>query len=123
MIKGIGVDIVEVARIKESLSKEVFMKRVFTPGEIDYCQNKANAHIHFAGRFAAKEAILKALGTGLSGLKWTDIEVLPDKIGVPLVYLGITASRIAEKQGITEVLVSISHCDNYAVAYATALQG
>lgn len=121
MIKGIGVDIIEIARIKENLSKQKFMQRIFTSHEITYCQPKANPEVHFAGRFAAKEAILKALGTGLSGLSWTDIEVLPDSKGVPRVQLHTSAGEIARQQGITEVLVSISHSDNYAVAYATAL--
>lgn len=120
MVKGIGVDIVEIDRIKVDIIKKEFIKRIFTEEEIKYCQSKANPEIHFAGRFAAKEAVSKAIGTGIRGLKWTDIEVLPDKLGMPLVYLGIAANNIAKGQGITEVMVSISHCDKYAVAYATA---
>lgn len=121
MIKGIGTDIIEIERIKVNCQKDKFINRVFTTNEICYCQKEANSEMHFAGRFAAKEAILKAMGTGLSGLKWTDIEILPDKLGAPIVYLGPAASKIAEEQGISKILVSISHCQNYAVAYATAL--
>lgn len=122
MVKGVGADIIEVARIKENLAKAEFIKRIYTSGEAEYCQKKAKPEIHFAGRFAAKEAVLKAIGSGLSGLKWTDIEILPDEKGMPIVYLGITATTIAERNGINEVLVSISHCEQYAVAYATAIQ-
>lgn len=121
---GIGTDIVECDRIKEMIDKhdDMFIDRVYTPAEIEYCSNRKSSTQHFAGRWAAKEAILKALGTGWAkGISWTDIEIRNEMGGQPRVRLGGGARDVCEEKGITEILVSISHCRDYATAYATAL--
>ena len=121
---GIGTDIVECDRIAKMIDKHdnTFLDRVYTPAEIEYCSNRKASVQHFAGRWAAKEAILKALGTGWAkGVAWTDIEVRNEMGGQPKVYLGGGAREICEQKGISEILVSISHCSGYATAYATAL--
>ena len=90
MIRGIGVDIVEVARIRQSVeeSGEQFLNRVFTQPEIDYCASKANRYQHLAARFAAKEAVSKALATGWAGdFRWKDVEVMNDPSGQPQITL------------------------------------
>ncbi|SJZ34485.1 holo-ACP synthase [Selenihalanaerobacter shriftii] len=122
MIYGIGVDIVEVKRIEQSLKKhdERFKEKIFTDGEVDYCLKSNNAAIHFAARFAAKEAIVKALGTGLRNMKWTDIEIIKDELGKPEVKLHDKAKKIAQSLGIKKLLISLSHTDEYAVAQAMA---
>ena len=88
-VLGIGVDVVETARIEASLAKfgDRFLHRVFVEGEIAYCSAMARPALHYAARFAAKEAVSKALGTGLHGISWRDVEVLPDRRGKPLVFL------------------------------------
>ena len=121
---GIGTDIVECDRIATMIDKhdDLFIDRVYTPTEIEYCSNRKSATQHFAGRWAAKEAILKALGTGWAkGVSWTDIEIKNEMGGQPRVRLGGGAREICEQKGITEILISISHCKSYATAYATAL--
>ena len=121
---GIGTDIVECARIESMIEKHqnLFIDRVFTPVEIEYCSKRKAAVQHYAGRWAAKEAILKSLGTGWAkGIAWTDIEVRNEMGGQPKVRLGGGAREICEKKGITEILISISHCAQFATAYATAL--
>lgn len=121
---GIGTDIVECERIAAMIKKHdnLFIERVFTHREIDYCSGRKAATQHFAGRWAAKEAILKALGTGWSkGVAWTDIEIRNEVGGQPSVHLGGGARELCEQKGITRILISISHCQNYATAYATAL--
>lgn len=100
----------------------LFIDRVYTPEEIEYCSQRKAAIQHYAGRWAAKEAILKALGTGWAkGVAWTDIEIHNEMGGQPTVRLGGGAREICESRGITKILVSISHCQSYATAYATAL--
>ncbi|MEM9411371.1 MAG: holo-ACP synthase [Planctomycetota bacterium] len=121
---GIGTDIVECDRIAQMIDKhdDLFIDRVFTPTEIEYCSNRKASTQHFAGRWAAKEAILKSLGTGWAkGIAWTDIEIANEMGGQPRVRLGGGAREVCEQKGITEILISISHCQNYATAYATAL--
>jgi holo-[acyl-carrier protein] synthase len=122
---GIGIDIVECARIDKMIEKhgDHFLERVYTPREIAYCSHrKAAKSQHFAGRWAAKEAVLKALGTGWSqGIQWVDIEVVNQAGGKPDIELTGEAARIAQQQGIETMLISISHCKAYATAYATAL--
>ena len=101
---------------------ELFIDRVYTPVEIDYCSQRKSAVQHYAGRWAAKEAILKALGTGWAkGISWTDIEVHNEMGGQPRVRLAGGAKDICESKGITQILISISHCESYAIAFATAL--
>ena len=121
---GIGTDIIEVARIGEMIEKhdELFLRRVYTPLEIEYCGGRKSALQHYAGRWAAKEAALKALGTGWSrGIKWTDMEVSNLMGGKPELRIHGVASDIAEEMGIHEMQISISHCQSYAVAYVIAI--
>ena len=125
-VLGIGTDIVECLRIAQMIERhgELFINRVYTPHEIRYCQSRKQATQHFAGRWAAKEAILKALGTGWRrGISWRDIEVRNDPSGLPVVGLRGGARDIVEQRGIREMLVSISHCRSHATAYALALGG
>ncbi|MBN2897446.1 MAG: holo-ACP synthase [Clostridia bacterium] len=118
MIIGIGTDIVEVARIEKAIKRsERFIQKLFTSSEIEYFESRSMLATTVAGNFAAKEAVSKVFGTGLRGFEWTDIEVLRDALGKPCVTLYGGAKQIAEKLGITEIMVSISHCDTYAVAY------
>ena len=124
-ILGIGTDIVECPRIGKMIEQhgELFLRRVYTEREIRYCQARKHAIEHFAGRWAAKEAILKALGTGWSrGICWTDLEVRNGPAGGPLVYMGGGAKDVARGRGVGDVLVSISHCRTYATAFAVALK-
>ena len=121
---GIGTDIVEVARIGDMIEKHdaTFIQKVFTEGEITYCEPRKAAVQHFAGRWAAKEAILKAIGTGWSNcIKWTDIEVINEMGGKPYVKLNGKAVTVCADRGIDEILISISHCNLFATAFATAL--
>jgi len=121
---GIGTDIVEVARIGDMIEKHeaTFIQKVFTEGEITYCEPRKATVQHFAGRWAAKEAILKAIGTGWSnGIKWTDIEVINEMGGKPYVKLNGKAVTVCADRGIDEILISISHCNLFATAFATAL--
>lgn len=123
-VLGIGTDIVECLRIAQMIDRhgELFITRVYTPFEIRYCQSRRQATQHFAGRWAAKEAVLKALGTGWRrGISWRDVEVRNDSAGRPIVALGGGAREIVEQQRIAQVLVSISHCRSHATAYALAL--
>ena len=123
-VLGIGTDIVECLRIANMIEKhqDLFINRVFTPGEIEYCSGRKAATQHYSGRWAAKEAILKAIGTGWSnGIRWTDIEICNQMGGKPYVQLGGAARTIAHSKGISEILISISHCRLFATAFATAL--
>jgi holo-[acyl-carrier protein] synthase len=123
-VLGIGTDIVECLRIANMIEKhqEVFISRVYTPDEIEYCSGRKSATQHYAGRWAAKEAILKAMGTGWSnGIQWTDIEIANQMGGKPFVKLAGAAKEIAESRGISEILISISHCRLFATAFATAI--
>jgi holo-[acyl-carrier protein] synthase len=125
-ICGIGTDIIECVRIAEMIEKhgEIFLTRVYTREEIAYCSARKAANQHYAGRWAAKEAVLKALGTGWSrGIHWTDVEVVNAPGGKPSIVLAGMARQICQQQSIAEILISISHCRNYAVAFATALSG
>jgi holo-[acyl-carrier protein] synthase len=125
-IIGIGTDIVECLRIRRMIDRhgELFLTRVFTDRELRYCQRSKHATEHFAGRWAAKEAVLKCLGTGWSkGLCWTDIEVCNDPSGKPSVRLHAATRDHARALGIGDILISISHCRAYATAYALAVRG
>ncbi len=124
MIAGIGSDIVEIKRVREIIERrgQSFLERIFTHAEIGYCFLAKDASIRFAGRFAAKEAVLKALGTGLRGVRWQDIEIVRDSFGKPMVRLTAGAASLAESQKITEIFLTISHSRNYAIAYAVAWQ-
>lgn len=123
-VVGIGTDIVECLRIAQMIERhgELFINRVYTPDEIRYCQSRKQATQHFAGRWAAKEAILKALGTGWRrGISWRDVEIRNEGGGKPVVALRGGAREQVERLGIGEMLISISHCRSHATAYALAL--
>jgi holo-[acyl-carrier protein] synthase len=125
-ILGIGTDIVECLRIGRMIERhgELFLTRVYTPREVRYCQARKHATEHFAGRWAAKEAILKCLGTGWRrGLCWTDMEIRNDLQGKPRVLLRGAAREQAEQLRLSNVMLSISHCRAYATAYALAVTG
>ncbi len=125
-IVGIGTDIVECLRIGRMVEHhgELFLNRVYTEREIRYCQARKRAVEHFAGRWAAKEAILKCLGTGWRrGLCWTDMEIRNTQVGQPEVLLCGAAKDLAQSLRISEILLTISHCRAYATAYALALSG
>ncbi|MBU6385683.1 MAG: holo-ACP synthase [Planctomycetes bacterium] len=124
-VVGIGTDIIECDRIGGMLQKhgDEFLQRVFTPREIAYCGDRKMSQLHYAGRWAAKEAILKVLGTGWAkGIQWTDVEIVNLASGAPSVVLANRALEIATGLGIREVQVSISHCKEYATAFAIGLR-
>lgn len=117
MVIGIGTDICHIERIKKLVPEAV--ARILTPAEADYCRRYASPHERIAGRFAAKEAILKAMGTGWSeGLGWGQIEIMPGPSGAPSVALTGAAAEKLAALGATRCLVSISHQGEYAVAFA-----
>ncbi len=124
-IAGIGTDIIECERIDRMIQRhgDHFMQRVYTEQEIRYCANRKTADQHFAGRWAAKEAVLKALGTGwISGIAWTDVEVAHAEGGRPIILLHGGAAKVAQKRGIQEIQISITHCKSHAVAFALAVE-
>ena len=119
MIIGIGADLAEVARIREAIGRhgERFLKRVFTPLEIDYCRGHRNAAERFAARFAAKEALMKALGTGWRrGIRWRDIEVVNAASGQPELNLCGKAQEIFHALGGVQLHLSLTHTEEYALA-------
>jgi holo-[acyl-carrier protein] synthase len=123
-VVGVGADIVECLRIAQMIERhgEVFLTRVYTKSEIEYCSSRRAATQHYAGRWAAKEAVLKAMGTGWSrGITWRDIEIRNEAGGRPSVALGGGARQICEQLEIGDLLVTISHCRTHATAYALAL--
>ncbi|NLK71645.1 MAG: holo-ACP synthase [Clostridiales bacterium] len=122
MIVGIGTDIIEIKRIKNALEKteDSFLDRIFTEEEKAYFKKNNYNNQSIAGGFAAKEAVMKSLGTGLRGFSFTDIEIYRDDLGKPHVRLYNNAEKIAEDKGIKIIHLSISHCKDYAIAYATA---
>jgi holo-[acyl-carrier protein] synthase len=124
-IIGIGTDITECERIARMLERhpESFVERVFTDAENAYCsRGKRQSVEHYTGRWAAKEAVLKALGTGWSsGITWRDVEILNEPGGKPFVRLTGAAAEIAHEKGIAEIQISISHCVSHAVAFAVAI--
>ena len=123
-IVGIGTDIAECARIEKMISRHGshFLDHVYTVREIAYCSPKRRAAEHFAGRWAAKEAVLKALGTGwIAGISWKDVEVSNNVGGKPKIHLHGGTKKIAEQLGITEIFISISHCSCHAIASAVAI--
>ncbi len=118
---GLGTDITECLRIARMIERhgELFINRVYTPEEIRYCQNRKQATQHYTGRWAAKEAILKALGTGWrKGISWRDIEVRNEPSGRPVVAVRGGVKEVVERLGVVEIHVTISHCRTHATATA-----
>jgi holo-[acyl-carrier protein] synthase len=120
MILGTGIDIAEVPRIADAIARygDRFLNRIYTKGEIRYCQSKANRVERFAARFAAKEAGMKALGTGWNfGVRWVDIEVARQPGKRPTIIFHGKAAQFAEKLGTRNVALSISHTAEQAIAH------
>jgi holo-[acyl-carrier protein] synthase len=117
MIFGIGTDIIEVTRIERLLSKqERFKERIFNQSEIEYCERKKNKAQNYAARFAVKEALLKAIGTGWrEGVAFKEIEVVNNKRGKPELVLSGTVKKITDELGVTNIQVSISHLEELAI--------
>jgi holo-[acyl-carrier protein] synthase len=121
-IVGLGVDICEIARMERAISRhDTFRDRVFTPEEIAYCDSKARPAESYAGRFAAREATIKALG-GYRGRRWQDISVTRHPSGAPSIRLDGNAKRRADALGVTEVLITFTHEKTSAVAFAVAVR-
>jgi holo-[acyl-carrier protein] synthase len=119
MIAGIGVDLCEVERMEAAIARhgERLLARLYTPAERRYCESKPNRMERFAGRFAAKEAAMKAIGTGWSrGVGWRDFEVTRAVGGRPVIVFHGVARRIADEMGVTRALVSITHVRSMALA-------
>jgi len=120
MIVGTGVDIAEVPRIRASIARygERFLRRIFTEGEIRYCESKASRFESYAARFAAKEAGMKALGTGWSrGVRWRDIEVVRPKGQRPTLQFHGRAAEIASRLGTANIALSLTHTADQALAH------
>ncbi|HEV3409563.1 MAG TPA: holo-ACP synthase [Chthoniobacterales bacterium] len=118
-VLGVGIDIIETARIEHSLERfgDRFKHRVFTDDEIAYCESMKFPARHFAARFAAKEAVSKAFGTGIGGtMGWRDIEVHRQESGQPFIVLQGSAKQHADTRGISSISVSLSHADAYSAA-------
>lgn len=125
MIVGLGTDIVEISRVREMVEKhgDHFLQRCFTEAEIAYADKFRDAAVRFAGRWAAKEAVVKVLGTGfVKGITFHDIEVLPLETGQPRIELSGGAGDIAAQMGIANVLITISHAKEYATATAIGVR-
>lgn len=123
-IFGIGIDVVEVDRIASAIERhgESFLAKIFTAGERGYCETRKNPALHYAARFAAKEAVSKALGTGIGGNAGLhDMEVIHDPSGAPKLRLSGAAEIFAKQHGITEIQISLTHARDYAAANAIAI--
>ena len=119
MIVGLGVDIAEVGRVKAAIERhgEVFLRRLYTAREREYCERFKNKFERYAGRFAAKEAAMKALGTGWSrGVRWVDVEVVREKGGRPTIALAGEAAKVADRLGVQHIALSITHTADQAFA-------
>lgn len=119
---SVGVDIIEVSRIARALHRfgDRFLHRIYTPAEIAYCRGRIP---ELAARFSAKEAISKALGTGLMGISWSEMEILADRRGKPTVTLYGRAQKRARDLGLDTWAVSLSHSDEHAIAMVVATRG
>ncbi|HID75825.1 MAG TPA: holo-[acyl-carrier-protein] synthase [Planctomycetaceae bacterium] len=121
---GIGTEITECLRIARMIERygDLFINRIYTPEEIRYCRSRRRATQHFTGRWAAKEALLRAMGTGwVRGINWRDIEIRTGPGGQLVVAVRGGARELVEKRGVARLMVAISHCRTHAVAYAIAL--
>ncbi len=119
MILGVGTDLAEVSRIRESITRfgERFLNRIYTPGEQTYALSKANSAERFAARFAAKEAGMKAIGTGWShGVTWQDFAVINEPSGRPTLRLGGVAREVADHLGVRSISLSLTHTKEMAFA-------
>jgi holo-[acyl-carrier protein] synthase len=120
VIVGVGVDLAEVPRIRASFERfgERFRDRIFTPLEIAYCESKANKYERYAARFAAKEAGMKAIGTGMRrGVRWVDFEVANLPSGKPTLRFHGIAAQVAERLGVTNVALSLTHTSETSLAH------
>ena len=123
MIIGIGTDLVSIPRMRKALARwqDRLVERLYTPQEIVECDGRAQPEVHFASRFAAKEAVLKALGTGWGeGIAWREVEVLGGKGMAPEIHLRGRAREVALRRGIRQALLSLSHDGDYALAFVIA---
>jgi len=119
MVIGVGLDIQQIRRVEQALTrgKERFLNRTFTPAEIRYCRAQKRSAQHFSGRFCAKEAFFKALGTGWSkGIRWTEVEVVRKRSGQPELKLLGRAAELAAKAKVKKIWLSLSHSHEYAAA-------
>lgn len=125
MIVGIGIDIVEIHRMRAAIDNPAFVRRVFTPAESEYCLSRGRqGAASYAARFAAKEAVMKALGTGLAGGgAWQEIETLPDDKGKPELRLCGVFGELADSLGVTRIHVSLTHAQDYAAAQVLLWKG
>ncbi len=121
-VKGVGIDLIRIERVTQACRRrpERFLKRLFTEKEMESLVKKRNPFPSIAARFAAKEAVAKALGCGIGLINWREIEIFPDSRGKPVVFLGGKAASWAGKNGIKGVHVSMSHDGLYAAATAVA---
>jgi holo-[acyl-carrier protein] synthase len=115
-----GVDLVEIERVRRVMARsgERFLARIFTPQEQAYCQGRIAS---LAGRFAVKEAVAKALGTGIGDVTWVEIEIVSDKMGRPELVLHGAAKEAADALGLVEWSISLSHTEQYAIGFAAAV--
>jgi len=118
LIYGTGIDIIEVARIQKVMERDIgFRDKIFTPVEIEYCESKKNKYQHYAARFSAKEAFLKAIGTGWRfGIRFADIEVYHDDLGKPFIRGFGKAEELLKNEEISKIHVSLSHLKEMATA-------
>jgi holo-[acyl-carrier protein] synthase len=117
MILGIGLDIIEIRRIKQAIERERFVQRVFTPREQEYCHSRGQQGPgSYAARFAGKEAVLKAFATGLTRGKWEEIEIINNEHGQPQVKLSGYYQELAEDRGVASIHISLTHAREYAAA-------
>jgi len=126
MITGSGIDIVEIGRFRKAKKRwgKHFLEKIFTENEIEYSKKRRFQDQHFAARFAAKEAVLKAFGEKLASIQnWHDIEILNDKSGKPYIRFHKSAKKLKEKEKIDDVVISMSHCKGLAVANAILIRG
>ncbi len=118
MLIGLGIDIINIKRVKKIIDRwgEKYLKRVFTEREINYCLSQPYPEQHFAVRFSAKEAVFKALGTGRRNINWREIEIINDSLGKPQVFFRDKAENMTRERYIKKVHISLSHEEEYAVA-------
>lgn len=119
MIVGLGLDVAEIDRIEAAITRHgaPFLERVFTPGEVAYCERHRHRFERYAARFAVKEAAMKALGTGWTqGVAWRDIEVVREPSGKPTLHLSGVARKVADRLGVRTISVTITHSGNLALA-------